>query len=86
MNKRDFKKAKVNVEVTPGEALRILRQLQGVSQNELSKLTGIPQSNISAIENGSSQLGRDRTIVLAKALNVHPAVILFPDYSLDQVA
>jgi hypothetical protein len=42
----------------------------------------VTQSNISAIENGSKQLGRYRAIVFAKALHVHPAVLLFPDYDI----
>lgn len=49
-------------------------------------MTGITQSNISALENGSRQLGRDRAITLAKALHVHPAVLLFPDYEMDKAA
>ncbi len=52
INKRDFVKAKVNKELSPGEMLKIIRELQELSQKELSYLTGIPQSNISAIESG----------------------------------
>lgn len=86
MNKKEFSKAKINVILSPGESLKILRDLQGISQNQLSDLTGIPQPNISAIEHGSSQLGRDRAIILAQALKVHPSVILFPDFDLDSAA
>ena len=32
--------------------MRILRELQELTQGQLAKLTGIPQSTISAIENG----------------------------------
>jgi len=46
----------------------------------------IPQSNISAMENNVSQIGRDRALALAKALKVHPAVILFPDFDIAHVA
>ena len=66
--------------------LRILRELQQLSQSELAELTGICQSNISALENGSRQLGRKRALVLAKALKVHPAVLLFPGYDINQTA
>ncbi len=86
MSKLDFVKAKTHCHLTPGEALKQLRELQGLSQNELAELTGINQSNISAIETGSRQIGRDRAIIFAKALRVHPAVILFPDFSLDSAA
>lgn len=81
--KKDFIKARVRVSVTPGDALRIVRETQELSQNQLAELTGISQSNISALENGSRQLGRERAIVFAKALNVHPAVLLFPDFDVN---
>lgn len=86
LNKKDFVKAKVHQSITPGEALKMLRELQELSQSELAKLTGVNQSNISAIENGSKQMGRERALVFAKALRVHPAVLLFPDFDMAQVA
>jgi len=86
INKNEFAKAKVHSEISPGEALKMLRELQGLSQNNLEKMTGISQSNISAIENGSKQLGRERAIIFAKALRVHPAVLLFPDYDTADLA
>ncbi len=86
MSRDEFTKAKMHYKLTPGEALKALRELQELSQNDLANLTGISQSNISAIENGSRQLGRERAIVFAKALRVHPAAILFPDFDASQVA
>ena len=32
------------------------------------------------------ELGRERALVLAKALKVHPAVLLFPDFDVSGVA
>jgi transcriptional regulator with XRE-family HTH domain len=86
MNKDDFQKASIHQSITPGEALKMLRELQGMSQNQLAELTGINQSNISAIENGVRQVGRDTAIAFARALSVHPSVILFPDFSIDEAA
>ena len=86
MNKNEFIPAKVHTHITPGEALKMLRELQGLSQNQLAEITGITQSNISAIENDSRQLGRERALVFAKALHVHPAVLLFPDFDMAKVA
>lgn len=86
IKKSDFTKAKSKRVVLPHEMLRTLRELQGLSQNELAELTGISQSNISAIENGSRKIGRERAIILAKALRVHPAVILFSDFDMSDVA
>jgi len=86
INKRQFVRARMNISVSPSEMLKTLRELQGLSQAELSKLTKIPQSNLSALETGARQMGRERAIVLAKALKVHPSVILFSDYDMDEVA
>lgn len=86
INKNKFIKARMHQVVSPAEALKMLRELQGLTQNELAKLTGIRQSNISAIEGGSKQLGRERAMVLAKALHVHPAVLLFPDFDIADAA
>ncbi|MEM7135290.1 MAG: helix-turn-helix transcriptional regulator [Myxococcota bacterium] len=65
--------------------LRTIRELQELTQAELSVATGIAQSNLSALETGARELGRERALVLAKALRVHPAVLLFPDYDVSEV-
>jgi hypothetical protein len=36
------------------------------------------------MESGRQQIGRERALVLAKALNVHPAVIMFPNYKVTE--
>lgn len=54
---KDYQKAKKLVDVSVGESVRILRELQEMSQNKLSELTSIPQSTISAIENDRVNLG-----------------------------
>ena len=78
------RKAKKLVDVSVGESVRILRELQDMSQNELSELTGIPQSTISAIENDRVNLGVQRAKVLARALKCHPAVLVFPGWDIRQ--
>ena len=75
-----FRPAKKRVEVTPGESVRILRELQELSQSQLSELTGISQGTISAIENGRVNLGVERAKALARALKCHPAVLVFPGW------
>ena len=77
---RDFKPAKRQIDVSPGESVRILRELQELSQNGLAELCGIPQSTISAIENDRVRLGVERAKVLARALKCHPAVLVFPGW------
>ena len=80
---KEFSKAKKRVEVTVGESLKIMREFQEISQNELAELTNIPQSTISAIENNRVQLGVERAKVLARALSCHPAVIVFPGWDVE---
>jgi transcriptional regulator with XRE-family HTH domain len=75
-----FRPAKKRVEVTVGESVRIIRELQGLSQTQLAQLTGIPQATLSAIENDRVRLGVERAKVLAKALRCHPAVLVFPGW------
>ena len=76
--------AKKRIEVSVGGSVRIVRELQELSQNELSRRTGIPQSTISAIENDRVQLGVERAKVLAQALQCHPAVLVFPGWEVRQ--
>jgi transcriptional regulator with XRE-family HTH domain len=77
---KDYRRARKTIDVSVGESVRIIRELQGFSQNELAELTGIPQSTISAIENDRVQLGVERAKVLARALRCHPAVLVFPGW------
>lgn len=81
---KNYRKARTRIEVSVGESVRIIRELQELSQNDLAKLTGIPQSTISAIENDRIKLGIERTKVLARALKCHPAVLVFPSWDIDQ--
>ncbi len=80
ISKKDLQPAGESILMSPGEMVRTLRELKGLSQLELAKITGISQTNISAIENGRVNIGKERSIMLAKALNVHPASIMFADY------
>ena len=77
---KEYNPAKKRIEVSVGESVRILRELQELSQSQLSALTGIPQATISAIENDRVNLGVERAKVLARALNCHPAVLVFPGW------
>jgi transcriptional regulator with XRE-family HTH domain len=79
----DYRLAKRSIEVSVGESVKILRELQEMSQNELAAASRIPQSTISAIENDRVQLGVERAKVLARALRCHPAVIVFPGWDIE---
>jgi transcriptional regulator with XRE-family HTH domain len=76
----DFLPANKRVDVSVGESVRIMREFQELTQAELSELTGIPQSTISAIERDRINVGVERAKVLARALRCHPAVLVFPGW------
>ncbi len=80
---KDYKKAQKRTNVSIGESVRIIRELQELSQNELSSITGIPQSTLSAIEHDKIKLGVERAKVLARALKCHPAVLVFPGWDIN---
>ncbi len=78
--KGDFAPARSRRTLSVGQSVRIARELNELSQNELGERTGIAQSTISAIETNRIKLGAERAKMLARALNVHPAVLLFPGW------
>ncbi len=77
---KQFRPAKKRITVSTGESVRIIRELQGFSQNQLAQRTGISQATLSAIENNRVRLGVERAKVLARALKCHPAVLVFPGW------
>ena len=81
---KNFRRARKNVDVSVGESVRIIRELQGLSQNALGNLTRIPQSTLSAIENDRVNVGVERAKVIARALKCHPAVLVFPGWEVEK--
>ena len=79
---KGYRPAKRRVAVSVGDSVRIVRELQGLSQNELAQRTGIAQATLSAIENDHIRLGVERAKVLARVLKCHPAVLVFPGWVL----
>jgi len=79
----DYKPATKRINVSVGESVRIIRELQGMSQNNLAELSGIPQSTISAVENDRINLGVERAKTLARVLKCHPAVLVFPGWTVE---
>ena len=78
-----FTKSKVRVRLTPGQVVALLREKNEFTQTELATRAGLTQATISSIENGRVQLGVERAKVLARALRVHPATLLFPGWDVD---
>ena len=83
---KTYRPAKKRISVSVGQSVRIVRELQELGQSQLSKLTGIPQATISAIEHDRVQLGVKRAKVLARALKCHPGVLVFPGWELPHDA
>jgi hypothetical protein len=60
----------------PGVCLRGSRYKEGISQRQLSEMTGIPQRHISEMENGKRSIGKEMAKRLGKALNIGYKVFL----------
>lgn len=78
--KSEFVTAKPHAKLTTGEVIRMLRELKDWTQAELAEHSGISATNISLLENDKVEIGKRRVEQLAKAFNVHPAIIMFPEY------
>jgi len=81
----EFAPSKPHAELTTGEVIRMLRDLKGWTQTELAKHSGISATNISLIENERVEIGKRRVVQLAKAFDVHPAIIMFPEYEAKEI-
>ena len=80
-----FVAAKAHAKLTTGEVIRMLRELKGWTQAELAKRSGISATNISLLENEKVDIGKKRVEQLAKAFDVHPAIIMFPEYEAKEI-
>ena len=84
-HKNEFGPAQKHADVTTGEAIRMLRNLKGWTQEELASHSGVNAKNISLLENDKVVIGKKRAEQLAKALGIHPAIIMFPEYEADLI-
>ena len=84
MKTKDVRPAKARVVVSVGESVRIIRELQGLTQSELARKAKIPQFTISAIENDTINLGIEPAKTLARVLRCHPAVLVFPGWDVGK--
>jgi transcriptional regulator with XRE-family HTH domain len=63
----------------------MLRELKGWTQGELAERSGINGTNISLLENDKIEIRKRRAEQLAKAFSVHPAIIMFPEYEVQEI-
>jgi transcriptional regulator with XRE-family HTH domain len=81
----EFVSAKPHAKLTTGEVIRMLRELKGWTQAELAKRSGINATNISLLENDKVEIGKKRAEQIAKAFDIHPAIIMFPEYEAKEI-
>ena len=70
-----------------GERVRELRKKRGLTQVEFSERCGVPQSRISAIENGTRVPNVETVLRLARALNCRVSTLMaaFDDEDLSSL-
>ena len=64
----------------------MLRELKGWTQKEVAQRSGIRVTNLSSLENDKVDIGKRRAELLARAFDVHPAMIMFPEYEAKEIA
>ncbi len=82
---KDFIAAEPHETLTTGEVIRMLRELRGWTQKTLAERSGISVTNISLLENDKVDIGKKRAAQLARAFDVHPAIIMFPEYEAREI-
>ena len=76
---KQFRPAKKRITVSTGESVRIIRELQSLSQNQLAQRTGIPQATLSAIEMTVSAWASSAQRSSRAPLNAIPSYWSSPD-------
>jgi len=81
----EFGPTKTHAKLATGEVIRMLRELKGWTQADLARRSGISATNISLLENEKVEIGKKRVEQLAKAFDIHPAIIMFPEYEAKEI-
>jgi len=84
-SKSEYSSARSHAVLTTGETIRMLRELKGWTQADLAQRSGISVTNISLLENGKIEIGKKRAEQLAKSFDIHPAIIMFPEYEAKEI-
>jgi transcriptional regulator with XRE-family HTH domain len=85
MKRSEFVTAKPHAKLTSGEVIAFLRELKGWTQGELARRSKITVTNLSLLENNRIEIGKKRSEQLARAFDVHPAIIMFPEYESREI-
>jgi transcriptional regulator with XRE-family HTH domain len=83
---KSFVPAQPHAKLTTGQVIRMLRELKDWTQETLAERSGISATNLSLLENGKVDIGKKRVEQIARAFDVHPAIIMFPEYEAKEIA
>ena len=83
---KNFVPAQPHASLTSGQVIRMLRELKGWTQETLAQRSGISATNLSLLENEKVDIGKKRVEQIARAFDVHPAIIMFPEYEAKEIA
>jgi transcriptional regulator with XRE-family HTH domain len=83
---KTFVPAQPHANLTTGQVIRMLRELKGWTQETLAQRSGISATNLSLLENDKVDIGKKRVEQIARAFDVHPAIIMFPEYEAKEIA
>lgn len=64
---------------TPGKTLRAFRKNFSITLKDLEDVTGIKESNLSALENDRVEMTSYYAERLGAALGIHPSLLLYPE-------
>ena len=64
---------------TPGKTLRAFRKNFEITLKDLEDVTGIKESNLSALENERTEMTSYYAERLGAALGIHPSLLLYPE-------
>jgi len=82
---QNFTTTKTHAHLSTGQVIRMLRDLKGWTQEDLAQRSGISATNISLLENEKVEIGKKRVELIAQAFDVHPAIIMFPEYEAREI-
>lgn len=82
---KKFRPAKAHARLSTGEVIRMLRELKAWSQTDLAQRSGISVTNLSLLEHDKVEIGKKSAQQLAKAFDIHPAIIMFPEFEAKEI-
>jgi transcriptional regulator with XRE-family HTH domain len=79
VNLKDYSPVRRRIDLSTGDSVRIMRELNEFTQTQLAEKTGIPLGTLTAIENDQLALEAGHATILATALHVDPCILLSTD-------